>query len=151
MARGRIKLWQLILAGPFLIWLGIHEYNRLDDLETHGGRIYVDKLTHFLYSIGGKNAVLVCIVGFGIFYIYLLYRWWRDQQWAERRLEEIDAANEPAPAPKPKRAPVEARPRVDADPFRAPPAAAPVVVAPVAKKIESPIVASDTDGPKFLT
>ncbi len=54
-ARRTLKLWQLILAGPFLIWAGISEYGKLDDLEQLGGRIYVGRTTKLLYSLGGKH------------------------------------------------------------------------------------------------
>jgi hypothetical protein len=153
MARGKLQLWQLILAGPFLIWMGIHEYGRLADVEETGGKIYVDKLTHFLYTIGGKNLVLVGTCGFGIFYVWALIRWIKQEK-IRRAIDEPLEHDMPVapPKPAPRAAPREALPRLSDDPFRAPPAPAPIVAVATQRPIETPIVASAApdDGPKLL-
>lgn len=155
MARKKLYLWQLILAGPFLIWLGIHEYGRLAELEETGGKIYVDRLTHFLYTIGGKNLVLLGTCGFGAFYVWALIRWIKQEKIRRAIDKPVEAPAvevAPPPRPAPPRAPREAPPRLSDDPFRAPPAPAPIVATPTQRPIETPIVASSTpdDGPKLL-
>jgi len=146
-------LWQALLIGPFLIAAGLWEYTRLADLEDQGGVIYVDKFTAFLYRIGGKQTVLVITAGFGVFYIYLLWHWWRTTRAAERRLAEMDAALEPTAAEpaKPKRERGEPAPytraraeAVPADPFRAAPTT-PVQVIRTERAAPKPVVVK-TDG-----
>jgi len=150
-ARRTIKLWQLILAGPFLLWIGWHEYSSLDLLEKSGGTIYVDRLTHLLYTMGGKNAVLVVWGGFGVFYIWALVKYVQITRETSRRLAALDNPPEPArpPAPPPRR---ESPPRLGDDPFREPPRAAPIAVQrpPTAPGV-TPMAAGNPDGgPKIL-
>jgi hypothetical protein len=129
-ARRTIKLWQLIVAGPFLIWAGIHEYFQLADLEENGGVLFVGRFTAFLYRMGGKHLVLVIVCGCGGFYVWALSRWIRDQR-ELARLRAADQADHAGPnaappvkpAVKPRRDPP---PRIDDDPFRSPPAPAPI-------------------------
>lgn len=108
MARRTVKLWQLLLAGPFLIWAGWDEYCRLDHLEKAGGTLYVNSFTKFLYDIGGKNAVLVVTCGLGVFYLYLVKRFFDKQREAHQRIAaaERPAEPEPKPASLPRRAPI---------------------------------------------
>jgi hypothetical protein len=151
MARRTIKLWQLILAGPFLIWAGWDEYSRLDHLEKAGGTLYVNSFTKFLYDVGGKNAVLVVTCGLGVFYLYLVKRFYDTQREARQRLAALDtpAESPPKPAPAPRREPP---PRIGDDPFREPPRAAPIAVQrPSTAPAETPMAAGNPDdGPKIL-
>lgn len=150
MARRTIKLWQLILAGPFLLWIGWHEYNALDILEKSGGTIYVDRLTHLLYSMGGKNAVLVVWGGFGVFYIWALVKYVQVTRDAHTRLAALDKPVEPdRPRPPVRREPP---PRLGDDPFREPPRAAPIAVhRPPTAPLTTPMAEGKTDdGPKIL-
>ena len=154
MARRTIKLWQLILAGPFLFWIGCHEYNRLDDLEQHGGVLYVDRFTKLFYDLGGKNTVLLVWGAFGAFYVWALLRWLQAHRHHERTMEAIEAreAARDQPVARPKPAPREAPPRLGDDPFREPPRPAPVRVIRDEKPAQpTPIVAGNSDDePKLL-
>jgi hypothetical protein len=150
MARRTIKLWQLILAGPLLLWVGWHEYNALDLLEKSGGTIYVDRLTHMLYTMGGKNAVLVVWTGFGIFYVWALAKYVQITRETRRRFAALDEPAEPEKKPPaPRREPP---PRIGDDPFREPPRAAPIaVVRPPTAPAATPMAEGKTDdGPKIL-
>ena len=146
-----IKLWQLILAGPFLLWLGWHEYSALDVVEKSGGTIYVDRFTHLLYSMGGKNAVLLVWGGFGVFYIWALVKYVQVTRDAHRRLDAVDSPPEPA---KPEAPPVrrEPPPRLGDDPFREPPRPAPIAVhrPPTAPAATPMAEGTSDDGPKIL-
>jgi hypothetical protein len=150
-ARRTIKLWQLILAGPFLLWIGWHEYNALDILEKSGGTIYVDRLTHALYTMGGKSAVLVVWGGLGVFYIWALVKFIGLERDAHRRLAALDNPPEPDTPrrPPPRREPP---PRLGDDPFREPPRAAPIAVqrAPTAPAATPMAEGKSDDGPKIL-
>ncbi|MBV8760007.1 MAG: hypothetical protein JO257_22140 [Deltaproteobacteria bacterium] len=151
MARRTIKLWQLILAGPFLLWVGWHEYSRLDELEKSGGTIYVDRLTHLLYETGGKHAVLVIWCGFGVFYIWALKKYVDMQrEYRERMAALEDKPGVPIAKEPPRRR--EPAPRIDDDPFRAPPRPAPVIVVrPPTAPAEVPMAAGNADdSPKIL-
>ena len=150
MARRTIKLWQLILAGPFLLWVGWHEYGRLDDLEKSGGKIYVDSLTKFLYDVGGKHAVLVVWCGFGVFYLWLCKRYFDVHRDANARLAALEQPKpKPEPAPPVRRDPP---PRLGDDPFREPPRPAPIAVvrAPTAPAAVPMAAGNPDDGPKIL-
>jgi hypothetical protein len=150
-ARRTIKLWQLILAGPFLLWIGWHEYSALDLLEKSGGTIYVDRLTHLLYTMGGKNAVLVVWGGFGVFYVWALVKYVQITRETSRRLAALDHPPEPeAPKPPPPRR--EPPPRLGDDPFREPPRPAPIAVQrpPTAPAATPMAEGKSDDGPKIL-
>jgi hypothetical protein len=154
----RIKLWQLILAGPFLIWSGIHSYNRLDAFEQSGGTIYLGRTDHLLYQLGGKTFVLVFWLGLGALYVWALFRFLRFEREARQAEDRAQASDEargrrPAPAAAPVAPPRPSPPRLGNDPFRDPPRA-PVVVAQQTAAPATPtkIVAGDpADKPKLLT
>jgi hypothetical protein len=150
-ARRTVKLWQLLLAGPFLIWAGWDEYCRLDHLEKAGGTLYVNSFTKFLYDLGGKNAVLVVTCGLGVFYLYLVKRFFDKQREAHQRIAAAERPGEPdaRPASPPRREPP---PRLGDDPFREPPRAAPIaVVRPPTAPAATPMAEGKTDdGPKIL-
>jgi hypothetical protein len=160
----------LILAGPFLIWSGIHSYGRLADFEESGGVMYINRFDKLLYSLGGKNAVLVVWCALGAFYLFLLYRFFkvsRETQAqiaaAEARIEAKASAiaaaeNTYQHAPKERvEPPLPAPPRLGDDPFRDPPAKPPIVVqkaeiaAAPTPRASTPAMPSDGgDSPKFL-
>ena len=150
MARRTIKLWQLILAGPFLLWMAWDEYSRLDIFEKSGGTIYVNSFTKLLYDAGGKNAVLVITAGLGGLYLWLLWRYVQTHRDAHRRIAAAEAPREqPKPRPAPPREPP---PRIGDDPFREPPRAAPIaVVRPPTAPTATPMAPGNTDdSPKIL-
>jgi hypothetical protein len=154
MARRTIKLWQLIIAGPGLIALGIWEYVDLARFEERGGTIWVGRTTAFFYRLGGKSAVLVVMVVGGGLYLWLLLRYLRLHRETQRRPVEPDERElERASTPRPR--PI-ASPRLpsaprDAGPFRSPPHQPIVVSSPVARPAPAPIVEGDPlDQPKLL-
>jgi hypothetical protein len=150
-ARRTIKLWQLILAGPFLLWVGWDEYGRLDALEKSGGTIYVNSFTKFLYDAGGKNTVLVVWCGFGLFYLWLCKRYFDIHRDANAR---IAALEQPTAEPKKPRAEPtpEPPPRLGDDPFREPPRPAPIAVvrAPTAPAAVPMAPGNPDEAPKIL-
>jgi hypothetical protein len=155
----------LIVAGPFLIWAGLHTYGRLSDLEDGTVEsIRVSRFDKLLYTIGGKTTVLVVFCALGAFYLFALYRFLKFDREARARIDaaeqRIAAAHEPLavelPA-KPFEAPLPPPPRLGDDPFRDPPGPKPIIVqkaeiaAAPAPRASTPAVTSDsTDGPKFL-
>ncbi len=148
-------MWQALLIGPILIAAGIWEYERLAELDAYGGTIYVDKLTAFLYAIGGKTTVLVMTSGVGVFYMALLWHWYRTTRAAEARLAELEA--EPAPPPPPARRPLRdrgerpaARPApgpAEGGPFRSPPTSTIRVIRTDRPAARPAIVPGTTDDP----
>jgi hypothetical protein len=149
-ARRTIKLWQLILAGPFLLWVAWSEYSRLDAFEKSGGTIWIGRTTKMLYDLGGKNAVLVVTGGLGVLYIWLCWKYFATQREARERLAAVDTPAEPVKKAEPPRR--EAPPRLGDDPFREPPRAAPIAVvrAPTAPAVTPMASGNSDEGPKIL-
>ena len=150
----KLRVWHLLLLGPFAIWYAIHEYGRLAALEAHGGTETVDKFTYVLYQTGGKSGVLVVWFGLGAFYLWAIYRVFQLEHRDRAKLAELDereaALKQPPPEPvKPTRP---SPPRIGDDPFRDPPAAPPIVVErPRSEPAAAPIAAGNPDDkPKFL-
>ena len=127
-----IKLWQLILGGPFLLWAGWDTYKDVSALEEHGGTMYVGRLTKLMYDAGGKWGVLLGTWAFAAVYFYVL---WlvikRDrEEKAAARAADAPASPKPKATPPPKavRAPQPAA-RVSR-PVMPPPVVAPAQIAP---------------------
>lgn len=166
----RIKLWMLILAGPFLIWSGISTYLKLDEFEQSGGTIVLGKLDRLMYRAGGKSAVLIVWCALGAFYLFLLYRFYKVNRETEAQIAAAEARMEARAdaiaaaektyqhAPKePVEEPLPPPPRLGGDPFRDPPAKPPIVVhkaelavAPVPRASEPAMSPDPADLPKFL-
>ncbi len=151
----KLRLWQLILFGPFLIWSGIHSYNRLDAFEQSGGTMYIGRFDHLLYSLGGKTFVLVFWLGLGGFYLWALWRFIRLEREAKAAIQRADASAQPVEGTRstPVGPPLPSPPRLGDDPFRDPPRR-PIIVAERTVKPVAPIqvVPGDPDDkPKLLT
>jgi hypothetical protein len=154
-AHRTIKLWQLIVAGPALIALGIWEYIDLARFEASGGTIWVGRTTAFFYRIGGKSTVLAVMLLAGGFYLWLLAKYVRIRREEARTEAELDereveraSGGVSRPMMKP---PLPSPPRIDADPFRAPPQQPIVVRDPAVRSAPTPIAAGDpSDAPKLL-
>ena len=126
-----IKLWQLILGGPFLLWAGWDTYQDVSALEEHGGTMYVGRFTKFMYDAGGKWGVLLGTWAFAALYFYALWLVYkRDREDKAAALASDAPAPKPIskPTPKPVHAPQPAarvsRPVIPAAPI-APPQIAP--------------------------
>jgi len=161
----RIKLWMLILAGPFLIASGLHSYFKLAEFEETGGRIYLNKLDKLFYNAGGKTTVLAVWCVLGGFYLFAVYRFVRHDRENKLRIaaaeERIAAAKVPdeaiprAPTP-PVEQPLPPAPRIGDDPFRDPPGPKPLIVkkaelvAAPAPRASAPDVTNPDDRPKYL-
>ena len=162
--RQRIKLWMLIVAGPFLIASGLHSYFKLAEFEETGGRIYLNKLDTLFYNAGGKTTVLVVWCALGAFYLFACYRFFKSDRENKARIAaaeaRIAAARLPvediprAPTP-PVEMPLPPAPHIGEDPFRNPPARPVMVkkaelVASPAPRASTPDVTNPDDRPKFL-
>jgi hypothetical protein len=154
-ARRTIKLWQLIIAGPALIAVGIWEYIDVARFEASGGTIWVGRTTAFFYRIGGKSTVLAVMLLAGGSYLWLLARYVRlhreqarIEAEADQREVERASGTRSRPMMKP---PLPSPPRIDPDPFRAPPQQPIVVRDPAVRSAPAPIAAGDpSDVPKLL-
>jgi hypothetical protein len=162
----RIKLWMLILAGPFLIASGLHSYFKLAEFEESGGRIYINKLDKLFYNAGGKTTVLLVWCGLGAIYLFAVYRYFTIQRESSAQIADaearIAAANGPvvdevplAPTP-PVERPLPPAPRIGDDPFRDPPGPKPLLIkkaellAAPAPRASTPELTDPEDRPKFL-
>lgn len=154
MARRTMKLWQLIIAGPGLIALGLWEYRNLAQFEERGGTIWVSKTTAFFYRLGGKSTVLIMTLAVAAVYLWLLVRYLQqrretEQPVAEPEIQEIERTTRPRP--RPVASPRPPSPPRDGDPFRSPPHQPIVVSKPVMRPAPAPIVEGDpSDQPKLL-
>jgi hypothetical protein len=122
-----IKLWQLILGGPFLLWAGWDTYKDVSALEEHGGTMYVGRFTKMMYDIGGKWGILLGSWALAAVYFYILWLV------IKRDREEKAARATETPAPKPTAAPKAVRatqPAARVSRPVMPPAPPPIVVAP---------------------
>ncbi len=54
----RLKVWQVLLLLPFLLWVSWSSYQDFTQLEEEGGVLYVGRTTKLLYELGGKWAVV---------------------------------------------------------------------------------------------
>jgi hypothetical protein len=153
-ARRTIKLWQLIIAGPVLIALGIWEYVKLARFEERGGTIWVGRTTALFYRLGGKSTVLIVMLVGGGLYLWLLLRYLRLHRETQRPLVEPDERarqRDSKPRPRPTASSRPPSPPRDTDPFRSPPHQPIVVSNPVARPTPAPIVEGDpSDQPKLL-
>jgi hypothetical protein len=125
-----IKLWQLILGGPFLLWAGWDTYKDVSALEEHGGSMWVGRTTKFMYDVGGKWGVLLGTWALAALYFYILWLVIK----RDREEKAALAAESPAPkkaAPKPAAAKPMAAPR-PSQPIQRP-------VAPIAPPPAPPI------------
>ncbi len=142
-----IKLWQLILGGPFLLWAGWDTYKDLSDLEENGGTMYVGRFTKMMYETSGKWGVLVSTWAIAAVYFYILWRVYKRDRDDKAALAPESPA--PKPAPKAARAPLPAA-RVSR-PVMPPPAPPTPPPAPVIV-VASPQIAPTPVGsePRFL-
>jgi hypothetical protein len=129
MAAPKLKLWQLILGGPFLLWAGWDTYKDVSELEEHGGSMWVGRTTKFMYDLGGKWGILIgtwCLAAVYFYALWAVYR--RDRAEKAATVTEAPAAK---PKPTPKQPVRASQPIARASrPIAPPPIAAPPVIPP---------------------
>lgn len=54
----KLKVWQVFLLLPILLWVAWSSYSDFTELEEEGGVLYVGRTTKVLYDLGGKWAVV---------------------------------------------------------------------------------------------
>ena len=143
----KLKVWQVFLLLPVLLWIAWSSYVDFTELEEEGGVLYVGRTTEMLYTLGGKWAV----VGFPLVAIGI-WGWavWKTLQLSKRadalaaqaeapiEIKAPERASKPpAPASKPP------APRAPSGPLK-PLAAAPP--APVKPDDRPP----DPSGPRYF-
>ena len=53
------RWWFLLGMGVFMFPMAFYEFSHLNDLETHGGSVYVGQYEYLMYKIAGKWGVLI--------------------------------------------------------------------------------------------